>query len=814
MIKNYLLTSWRSIKKNRLYSLLNISGLAIGLASFILITHYILDELSYDDWIKDSDRIYRVDGDLKFGGNALILACCSDPIGPTLVKDYPQVEQYVRFLQQGPKLIKKGNEFIREGKMGNIAFADSTLLEVFPFEIIAGEKYKPLEGKDKVLISESMAKKYFGSLLYADIIGKTLETDDDPKFYTVSAIMKDLPRNTHFQFDMLFTMKNSGYGFGNWLSNNLVTYVKVKPGITKKDIDPKFRDMVVKYAIPQAAQFMDVKSLDQFEANGNHLNYSLTPMKSIHLHSNKVAELGPNGNIQYIYIFSAVALFILLIACINFMNLATARSANRAKEVGVRKVLGTGKSSLIYQFLSESVLMAFISTVFGIALAIALLHTFNDIAAKNYTIKELFNYKWVIGYIILPLIVGALAGLYPAFFLSAFKPIAVLKSKIQTSGVKDHFRSYLVVFQFITSILLIVGSIVVYKQLNFIQNTKIGFNKDQVLIIDGTQALGSSLKSFKDEVSSFAGVQMSTYTTFLPVNNSSHNDNTYFKSAVPDVNNGLDLQTWSVDENYIPTLGMEIIQGRNFNKEMKTDTTAVILNEEAVRLFGYQDKTLEQGIYGFDAKSNPIRYNVIGVVKNFNFESLRQKVGPLAFFLGNPGYSLGFKISAVNAKSLVNQVENKWRSMSKGAPFTYRFLDDSFDEMYRGEQRIGKIALAFSVLAVLIACLGLFGLASFIAEQRTKELGVRKVLGAGVSNLITLLSKDFVRLVLIAFVIAVPLSWYTMHRWLQDFAYRIELSWWMFALAGVVTLIIALLTVSSQAIKAAFANPIKSLRTE
>jgi putative ABC transport system permease protein len=813
MLKNYIITSWRAILKNKLYSFLNIIGLAIGLASFILIAHYVLDELSYDDWIKDAERIYRVDGDLKFGGSALILAVCSDPIGPTLKKDYPQVEQFVRFYQSGPKLVRKGTDFIREM---NVVHADSTLMDVIPMEVIAGEKKHPLDGRDKVMISEKVAKKYFSGMPYDQIIGKTIETNDAAKYYTVSAVMKDMPRNSHFEADLIFTMLNVRYQWNNWLSNNLTTYVKFYKKINPADFNHHFNELVIKYAIPQAQQAgMQIKNIDDFEKAGNHLTYTLFPILDIHLRSNKVAEMGPNGNIQYVYIFSIVALFILLIACINFMNLATARSANRAKEVGVRKVLGTEKSSLIFQFLSESIIMAFISMVIGLCIAALMLHFFNDLSAKDYKINSLFTLPWNIGYVMLPVIVGLLAGLYPAFYLSSFKPIEVLKSKIQISGLKDHFRSYLVVFQFVTSILLIVSSIVIYRQLNFIQNTNVGFNKDQVLIIDGARALGTNTESFKNEVSGFTGVTGSTFTDFLPVSNSARNDNTYFKSSVPDAANGLDMQTWNVDENYIPLLGMEMIEGRNFQKDMKTDSSAVILNQAAADLLGYNKQhPLDQKLYGFDNANNPQPFNVIGVVKNFHFESLRQKVGPLAFFYGPYKRSIGFKVNAGKAKELLTQIETKWKSMASGAPFNYRFLNDSFDEMYRSEQRIGKVALAFSILAILIACLGLFGLASFMAEQRTKELGVRKVLGASMNSLFTLLSKDFVRLVLIAFVITVPLSWYLMNRWLQDFAYRIEIKWWMFALAGLISLFIALLTVSSQAIKASWANPIKSLRTE
>jgi len=814
VLKNYLISAWRNLLKNRVFSTINIVGLAIGIASFILIGNYVLDELSYDRWNPQAENIYRVDADIIMGGSELNLAVSSDPMGATLKKDYPQVKEYVRLYgSSGSKLIKKGDEFINEPRL---VHADSTLLRVFPFEVIAGDALHPLDGPNKVILSETGVKKYFGTLPYQDIIGKTLETDDKNKLYTVTAIIKDVPHNTHFYVDLFFSMQNVDYEWGSFLSNNFNTYILLEPGTDPIVFQKNFIGFINKYILPQVQQFMPMKSMDEFTAAGNKLVYFLYPLTDIHLHSNRVAELDTNGNIQYVYIFSAVALFILLIACVNFMNLSTARSSSRAREVGVRKVLGTERKDLIIQFLTESTLMAGIATGLGIVAAIALLPYFNDLAAKSISIPELFSKKWILIILMLPLLVGILAGLYPAFYLSAFQPIAVLKGRLSGTLNKSAFRSVLVVFQFATSILLIIAAIVVFNQLKYIQNASIGFNKEQVLILNGTNALGTQVDAFKNEISGLNGVIASTYTGYLPVSNSSRNDNTFFKDATPDINRGLNMQVWTIDEDYITLLGMEIIQGRNFSKEYGTDSSAVILNESAVKLLNYQQNALNEKVYGSSRteQNKFVPYHVVGVVKDFNFESLRQKVGPLCFFLGKSSWSTSFKVKSADVQNLIAQIETKWKSMANGAPFSYRFLDQSFDDMYRAEQRVGKIAMTFSILAIFIACLGLFGLATYIAEQRTKEIGIRKVLGAEITGIIGLLSKDFIKLVCIAALIAFPLGWFLMNRWLQEFAFRINIAWWVFLVAGLSAILIALFTVSFQAIKAALMNPVKSLRTE
>jgi putative ABC transport system permease protein len=458
--------------------------------------------------------------------------------------------------------------------------------------------------------------------------------------------------------------------------------------------------------------------------------------------------------------------------------------------------------------------MVLLSLIIAVAVVCAVLPLFNDVASKQMTVTSLFNPYILPLLIALPFVVGLVAGSYPAFFLSAFKPIEVLKGKLKLGNKRGGLRSVLVVIQFATSIILIVGTIVVYQQLNYIQTKNLGYNKNQVLIIDGVSALNNNTTPFKNEVLQMHGVVSGTLSGYLPVSNSSRSDNTYSKDAVMDSKNGFDMQNWYIDYDYLKTMGMQMQKGRNFSKDFGSDSTAVIINETTAKILGYADPVGKKIYTSVDAEGHTAAYTIIGVVQNFNFESLHQDVGPLAFLLGGGGGVAAFKINATDAKPLIAQIQNKWKALAPGLPFSYRFLDDSFDEMYRSEQRAGKIALIFSVLAIFIACLGLFGLATFIAEQRTKEIGIRKVLGASVQGIVKMLSKDFMILVAIAFVFATPVAWWAMHTWLQDFAYRINIEWWMFAAAGIAALLIALITVSFQAIRAAIMNPVKSLRTE
>ncbi|MGL6269092.1 MAG: ABC transporter permease, partial [Chitinophagaceae bacterium] len=776
MLRNYFKIAFRNLWKNKGYSAINILGLAVGLATCLLIILYVWDELSYDKFHEKAERIYRVDSDIKFGGTDMKLAVSSDPMGATLKKDYPQVEQFTRiYASEGSKLIKKGNEFIHETK---IAYADSTFFDVFTFPLLTGNPKTALNEPNTSVISESGAKKYFGN---TDVVGKIIETSDKASF-KITAVMKDMPANAHFKFDILLSMDNVSYQFGNFLSHNFTTYIVLQKGTDPNIFNKFFKEILNKYVLPQAKAFMEIKTMDEFEKNGNRLEYHLMPITRIHLYSDRFPELSANNDIQNVYIFSAVALFILLIACINFMNLSTARSANRAKEVGIRKVLGTERKTLIWQFLTESMLVAFISLFIALGITLLVLPFFNDVASKTLQFSSLFNSRFIPFLILMPLLVGFIAGSYPALYLSSFQPITVLKGKLSTGFKKSRLRSTLVVIQFATTIILIISTIIVYNQLNFIQQRKLGFNKEQVLIVDNTYVLGQQAKAFKEEIKILSGVSSATMSSYLPVSSSSRSDNTYSKEAVMDINNGLNMQTWEIDEDYIPTLGMELVKGRNFSKEFGTDSSSIIINETTAQLLGYEDP-IGKNLYTFEDVNNPVVLKIIGVAKNFHFESLRQGVGPLCFKLEQSIGSGIFKVKTTDIKGLVAGVESTWKKMAPGMPFSYRFLDDAFDSMYRAEQRMGKLAMAFAILAVIIASMGLFGLATYASEQRIKEIGIRKVLGASVANITEMLSRDFLKLILIASLIAFPIAWFAMHKWLQNFAFRIDIQWWVFLVA-------------------------------
>ncbi len=809
MLKNYLKIALRNLWKNKGFSAINIIGLSVGLATCLLIMLYVMDELSYDKYNEKADRIYRVDGDIQFGGNHFILAVAPEPMGPTLRKDFPQVEQYVRFRNYGGFLVKKGNENLQEDK---VVYTDSTLFNVFTLPMIAGNAKTALKDPKSVVITERIAKKYFNTT--DNVVGKTLTINDTGNL-KITGVIKNVPTQSHFNFDLFVSMNGSlqSWEVNNWVSNNENTYIVLKKGADPKALEAQFDAMVEKYVGPQVISLLNIK-MDEFKKSGNYDRYILTPLTSIHLYSDKVAELGANGSIQYVYIFSAIAIFILLIACVNFMNLSTARSSNRAKEVGVRKVLGSLRNNLIAQFLTESILISFIALVLALLLAWALLPYFNQIANKEIGIG-LFSKSWLLpSLIVLMLLVGLLAGSYPAFYLSSFQPIVVLKGKLAGGFRRSWLRSSLVVFQFWISIVLIIGTMVIYNQLNYIQNKKLGFNRKQVLVLQNTDPLGSQAKSFKDEMLKIPGVQSATMTGYLPTSDW-RSDSPLFPDASLDQKRAVSTQTWTVDENYIPTLDMEMAKGRNFSKQFLTDSSGIIINEAAAKLLGFTDPINKPLYYLNDIKTKDIKtYHIIGVVKDFNYNSLRQTVTPLALFLGNQTGKIALKINTTNIKGLIAQIENKWRAMVAGQPFSYSFMDEQFNNIYRAEQRISQISVTFAILAILIACLGLFGLVTYAAEQRIKEIGIRKVLGASVVNLVSMLSKDFLKLVTISALIAFPFAYWAMNKWLQDFAYRISISWWVFAVAGFAALAIALMTVSFQAIKAAIANPVKSLRTE
>ena len=807
MIKNYIKTAFRTLTKNKGFTAINVLGLALGLATCLLIVFYVFDELSYDRYNVNANRIYRVDEAIRFGGNSNSYAVAPPILAATMKADFPEIEQVTRFRSRGGNLVKKGNQDIQEN---NMVYADPTIFNVFTLPMINGNPADALKEPHSVVINERTAKKYFNT---TNAVGRMF-TFNDTALYKVTGVIKNIPKQSHFDFDFLISMSTLPESKQTvWFSSNFNTYILLRPGADYKALNSKMPDFFRIHAGPQLQSIIHV-SYDQFLKGGNYFKFNLTPLTNIHLHSNMIAELGGNGNIQYVYIFSAIAIFILLIACVNFMNLSTARSSNRAREVGVRKVLGSPRKYLIFQFLTESIIVTLISAIIAVVAAWLLLPAFNQLANKDLTVTPQIL-KWLVPVLaVIIIVIGGLAGSYPAFFLSGFQPIDVLKGKI-SAGFKGGFlRSFLVVFQFAISIFLIIGTLVIYNQLKYIQNKDLGYNRDHVLCIWNVYTLGDKAKSFKHEVNQLPGVQSSTLTSALPTTDYGNNS-TIFKDPVIDQKRSLMTQEWTVDEDYIPTLGMKIKAGRNFSNQMPTDSSAVVINETAARMLEFRSPVNQIVYVPQDQNAKILKpYHIIGVIKDFNFQSLRDNVSPLIFYYSEDHGALSVRINSANIPALLDRVKAKWRDFSPNQQFNYSFMDKDFESMYRSEQRMGTISIIFTSLAIIIACLGLFGLAAYAAEQRTKEIGIRKVLGASMSTIIGMLSKDFIKLVLIAIVFASPLAWWAMNYWLQDFAYRQNIQWWVVAIAGTAAILIAFITISFQSIKAAITNPVKSLRSE
>ena len=782
MLNNYLKIALRNLRKHKGYSFINIFGLSIGIAACLLILLFVMHEMSYDRWNENANRIVRPTMDINFGGNAQHYAVTGGHLGPQVLAEMPEVQNFCRFRTYGSYLIKREGDGQQNFKEENVLYTDSSFFEVFPLPVIEGDARNCLTQPNTMAICKSSAEKYFGSPQLA--IGQTLVLENSTP-WKVTAVFEDMPTNTHFKADFLLAM-NGNRELANapklWaMSNNFHSYLLLRKGTDFEAFKEKFIALSKEKIGMTASQLMGL-TLEEFEATGQYARMDLQKMTDIHLHSDLSVELAPNGNIQYVWIFSAIALFILLIACINFMNLTTARSAHRAKEIGVRKVMGSVRSSLVGQFLSETILMAAIGVIIALMIASFAMPWFNELTGRDIGMpwgNPLFWLSLIGG----TGLVGLLAGSYPAFFLSAFDTIKILKGTVTGQAKHGNLRSALVVFQFAAAIVLVIATVLVYNQLDYIQNKKLGFQKEQVITLNDAYALGNDVQAFKQKMLDHPAIESATVSGYLPTP-SSRSNSTYTSTKELRQDNAVNMGEWRVDHDYLKTLGMEMVAGRFFDKARPADSSAIVLNETAAKLFGY-DEPIGKKVYTLDG--NPegkpnledfIEYTIIGVVKDFHWASLRENIGALGLYLGRSQGLISFRYNAADSKEIIAALENNWKAMAPVQPFSYAFLDDSFAKIYEAEQRIGSIALVFAFLAILISCLGLFGLASFMAEQRTKEIGIRKVLGANAGNIVGLLSKDFVKLVLIALVVATPLAIWAMNQWLQDFAYRIDVGWW------------------------------------
>jgi putative ABC transport system permease protein len=794
MIKNYLKIAWRNLWRHWSFSTINIIGLAVGMTACFLIFMYVRFELSYDKFNQNFKQIYRLNTDIKAPNEVLHWSSASAPMGPALQADYPDVQSYVRIFGYGYLVQSKLNKF----QENNLAFVDPSIFKIFSFPLLEGDPNTALNAPYSVVLTQTMAKKYFGN---EDALGKSLLLDGKHPV-SVTGICKDVPDNSHFNFDMLISVstmeKLKLMNFQEWGNFSNYTYLLLRPGANPDALQAKLHAFLTRHISA------DLRS------KGYNYELFIEPLSKVYMDTFRGAPV--NGSMSNVYIFSVIAIFILVIACINFINLTTARASERAKEVGIRKVVGAGKEQLTAQFLGESVIISLISFVFAVLMSWLLLPLFNQLAGKTVA-HNIFEHGYIFILFLMSIAIGLIAGTYPALVLTGFKITAILKGRFNTSIKGIFLRKGLVVVQFTVSIVLIVGTIIVYNQLHYMRNQSLGFNKDQMLVIDfsGDSTVQSQTETIKNQLKDIPGVMNVSASSTAPGNG---NPVAYTQAENRSgAMQSLNLNMYDVDFDFVPQYGMRVIAGRAFSTAYSSDSTkAFMINETAAKQLGYASANDAIGKHftqwGRDGK-------IIGVLKDFNFAGLQQTIKPLNFRINPHNLNIfTVKIAGGNIPATISSIQDKWKTIAPERPLVYSFLDENFNKQYSTEERFGKLFLYFAVLAIFISCLGLLGLASYSTLQRTREIGIRKVLGATVPMIVNMLSREFLLLVFIAALVAFPVSWYGMHKWLEDFAYKINIGWWIFGVAGLLAVMIALTTVSFQAIRAALANPIKSLRSE
>ena len=806
MFRNFIQIAIRNLWKHKAFSAISIVGLALGLVTCLLIVLFIRDELSYGRFHVHADQIYRINADIDVNGTVFKDRVTPAALGPALRHDFPEIAEVARIKREGKVTVRRGDKTLIAS---DCFWADSTLFDVFTLPMVAGDPRTALIEPHTIVLSASTAVRIFNR---TDVVGTTLDLEGTP--YRITGVIRDMPAQSHVHFNLIKAM--SGFQPSRsdfWLNNNFDTYVLVRPGTHREDIEKDLQQEVKRHVEPQLQGYIHSSLQDIGEAGG-HYRFTAMPLTKIHLYSTLTSELEPTGSIHTLYLFMGIAFLILLVAGVNFTNLSTAGAMRRSKEVGIRKVLGSRRSGLIYQFLSESVMASLLAMLLAVLIAGILLPYFNQMSGKAIPFSAVVA-PGIIGlWLGITVGVGLLAGVYPSVVLSSFAPVRALKGKWSGGNRGNRLKNGLVVFQFATAMILIVGTLMIYTQLHYIQHKKLGYDRAHVLVIDDLYALGSHAASFKHEVLQMPGVEAATMAGTFPTS-LIYDREAFSQSAAGDAHQTAILGHWEVDEDYMPTLKMTMVRGRNFSSQMPTDSSALIINQTAARMLGLTDP-LDKTLYlkGSDHTSYPV--HIIGVVKDFNTGSLRNQIAPLAFSLAdNPG-RMAIRVHTDRLAAVIDQIKIKYQQIAtlRGQPFVYSFMDDDFDHLYRSEQRMGLLFIYFACFAIGIACLGLFGLVTFSVEQRTKEIGVRRVLGATVPGLVALLSRDFLKLVGISIILAVPAAWWGMHVWLQGFAYRTTLHGWIFLVAGVLVTLIAFGTVGAKAARAAMANPVKSLRTE
>lgn len=809
MIRNYLTTAFRILLRQKSYSAINILGLTLGITSTLLLMLYITDELSYDKFHPDANRTYRATFKAKLQDREIATVYTGIPMAEALLKDVPAVESTLRVAKWNTIPVRYEDKTFTER---NFLLGDSNFFEFYAYKLLVGNPKTVLDGPNKVVITESTALKYFGYTGPGDLspIGKTFAIGSQGETKAeVTGIAADVPHNTHLKFDFLLSLTSSQMlDYPMWLNSSVVTYFKIHPEGKIESVNDKYAYFIETYVAKEIQQFLKM-DLQQFTNSGSMIGFESQPLLDIHLRSQFSDELEPNGNLEYLYLIGTIAGMIILLACINFMNLSTARAANRAKEVGIRKTVGAFRSRLVGQFMVESYLYTVVAVVVGLVLVSLALDPFNIITTKNITINSILNPTFVIGLVLFTLVVGLIAGSYPAFYLTAFKPAEVLKGKVRGGMKSSGVRNGLVVFQFFISISLIIATLIVFQQLKHVQKQNLGFNKENILCMMHTMNLTKNSAAFKNELLQYPEITGVTYSNRMPP----HID---WNSTFRIVDSGEEhlLTVYTVDYDLIKTMGYEVVAGRFFSRDFPADSSRILINETAMRQFGWDSFEGKKIISRFNSLQER-EVEVIGVLKDFNFESLKSNIRPMIIFLGGePNFEMGVRFASGDVQKNLAIVESAWKKYAPDAPFEYSFLDANFDATFKAEQRMGQLFVIFTSLAILIASLGLLGLAAFSAEQRTKEIGIRKVMGATVPNLIFLMTKDFSRLVMVSFIFAAPVAWWALDKFLQRYPYHIDFPWWVLILAGTIALLFAVIIVSTQAWRAATANPSHSLRSE
>jgi putative ABC transport system permease protein len=803
MLKNYFKVALRNIRKHKFYSAINILGLAAGVTSCLFIILYISDELSYDKFHAGAENIYRIGLEGKIGDQEIRTASSCPPLASAMAKEIPGVESSIRVSPRGNSVFKYEDKSFTEEQ---IVYTDSNFFEFFSFRLIEGDPATALKEPNSIVLTERIAKKYFDK---GSAIGKLITVGNDNRTFKVTGIAEEPPFNSHFRFGSLLSTSSQKdyYDNGIWLNNSLYTYFRKTPATSVESVNAKLEELVVKYTAPQIEQFIGI-TIQKFKEQGNKYSYVSYPMLDSHLHSTWNDEITPTNDIAYVYVFGAAGIFILIIACINFMNLSTARSAGRAKEVGLRKTLGSFRGQMVSQFLAESTVYGLLAVILAIGACYALMPQFNLLAGKQLTFASLWSTEFITGGVVLVLLIGLLAGSYPAFYLTSFSAVEVLKGKVRAGMRSKGIRSGLVVFQFALSIVLIICTVVGYQQIDYLQSRHMGLDKHNVLVVSNTGRLNTNQEAFKNSLLEKTGIEKASFTNnvFPGVNNT-----TAFRTA----GDGKDhiMGTYYADYDHLDVMKFELTEGRFFSKDFPSDSSAAIINEAAAREAGWPTAVGEELIAFNGPNNQEQRLKVVGVVKDFNFESFKTDVRPMVIRLTRTSGNLLIRYSG-SPEVVLKDAETLWKQYASGDPFEYSFLDQNFDELFRDEQRLSGLFWVVTSLAIFIACLGLFALAAFTAEQRTKEIGIRKAMGASVFGITALLSKEFTILVIVSVVLAIAPAWLLLNFWLEQFAYHIDVSVLVFVFSGLAALIIAWLTVAFHAIKAALAKPVNSLRYE